>query len=416
MIPAELRTTSTIWLLPFLLLIAIWYEHNQVFPADGYTVASSATANVVLFLIAAVIATSSAWEGSRWARSGMLDYPSPRHRISVLVRVCGPSALIGILIYIATMIVGIRSAGGTGPPDWRVLAIGCSAMLAASVAGFTLGTRVHPLIALPTAFLGTFVWLAFPRSLHPDWLVSLNGDISRCCTNAQDLAPRAVIATVGINLAIVVACAILLTPLATIRPAVAGAISLVIVIVLIIVGSGAWLVHGLGPAPVVARTNGLVCDTSTVRICVWREHDATLPALSAAASESVPRWKQVGIEVPDTFSEADTSNPSVDAARFRVGTATDHANASFALASGLIPDVAQCVTSQGNYSQIMARQQLLGWLLLSGGLSPDDTTTVLQRTGPDASKALTGSEAAANRPTAQQSAWYTRTKAQITTC
>lgn len=414
MIPAELRTTSTVWLIPFLLIIAIWYEHNQIFPADGYAVAASATANIVLFLIASVIATASAWEGSRWARSGMLRYPSPRPRFIVIARIIGPSALTGIVVYVVAMVAGLRSGGGAGWPDGRVLAIGCSAMLAAALAGFTLGTRVHPVVALPTAFLATFFWLAFPRALHPDWLVSLNGDVSRCCTNAQDLAPRAVIATIGINVAVIVVCLVLLTSFAAFRPVTAGTICLALM--LIAAGSGAWLVHGLGPAPVVARTSGLACARTAVRICVWREHDATLPALTAAAQESIPRWRAIGIAVPDTFTEADDAHDPAGSAGFRVGTATDHANASFSLASGLIPDLPHCHSAQGNYTQVMARQEVLGWLLLSGGLSPDETTTVLQRTGPDASDALSRAQAATNQPAAQQATWYSRMSAQITTC
>ncbi len=361
------RVMPVFWFAIPAFLFVGWYASIEPrFPADGYPVGATAAGTATLAFVGSFCAACAAWEGSRLRRARLWDAPSVRSQATIALNALLPVVLVALVAVLVAIAVELVRAG-IGLPDLRLIAMTTLDLVAFSVAGFAAGLLLPFAVAGPLAIVASFIWLAFVPAIQPVWLRHLTGMFRDCCGLAQDLAPRALIASSIVDLGIIGAAALLVAGPALVARRVGGAFAT-------LAGAGVagvLLVGGMTYAPTIPRDTALLeCRTDGgVTICTWPEHRARAAQLARIVATVRAGWQNANIDAPSLFTEADpTVAPAGALAVGFIGVSYTEDDIIGALATGMLPADPNCPTGATGGIAVM---DLAAWYAAAGGMTPD---------------------------------------------
>ena len=373
-----LRSNVAFWLTPVLLIFVIWYVGQLNLGTDRYLLDLSSQGKVALAFVASTLAACTAWEGSRWRRSHLLRIPFRRSMVAITVVSLGPIVVIGEALLIVMLERALWHDGWV-TPDWRVWLTGTSTMLALLVLGFVVGVRTPAAVSVPVVLICSFLWMVALRGLNGDWLPALNSDLIACCSLNEDLDLHAVWANVLFNASLVLGCLVALASRTPMVPRLIG------VLIVLIGFSSSFAVLWQLPTHnmLVSRSTGLVCQQSDVKVCLWKEHTASLATFSTEANKNVMAWQSLGLDVPTAFTEATAADVDSATGGLSAGHSTSPLVADQNLASSVIHRQPICEnTHSSNGDKVILERELVGWLMVRGGATVDRVQPVIA-VGPD---------------------------------
>jgi hypothetical protein len=357
------RISPAAWFLLPVALFAAWYVTLLSWPA-GYGVAATGAATGTLPFIGAFVGGAAAWEGSRLRRGGVWGGPWPRSPLSVSVRATAAPVVAGWISFAAALLVALVTTRSF-PPDFGMLAVAGIDVLAYAAVGFAIGISGPSALAIPIGILLPFLWLAFVPAMNPVWLRHLNGMFRDCCTLAESLSPRPVLASVALDVGFI-AAAILLA-LSGISPS--RRIFGVVAVLAIASSVGVASVAGMGYAPVVARDPAaLECQSSQeTSLCVWPEDATYAPQLQEWSGEVRAAWQAAALPLPPTAVFTEALGPhGPDVVAFRRPEPFTRDRTILAFADAIAPPIIDCPVIS---AESTAGLYLRGWLAAAGGVS-----------------------------------------------
>ncbi|NOK60858.1 MAG: hypothetical protein GFH27_549289n159 [Chloroflexi bacterium AL-W] len=330
--------------------------------SDPYPLAWTSAGASAILIIAPICAACAAWEGGRLRRARWFAWPHVRSTTIVVLTILLPTLVVGLLMIVVALLFQIITSGFVFIPDWRVLSMAIIVLFAHVLLGFAMGVRIPIVVSLPMVFLLSFAWIELPNTLDdPLWLRHLSGIWTFCCLVSTNLAPQAWIGALLVAIGMISMASVLLLQRLRLWQALVSVVPLVIG-----VGVGAYMVQDLDAFPAVARDEGvLVCSTSQPRVCVWPEHETRLEEVAALATEASMAWRQVGVIVPDEFTEGAGGDRGIGS--FGFSMETDRYTLFNSLSRSVLPPVANC-EGQGSVSPREVQTYLVAWLNSVAGM------------------------------------------------
>ena len=404
----RLRISPVVWLAPFLIPFVMWYTSRLPGTSEPYSLALTSDGAFTVFLVSPVCAACAAWEGGRLRRARWVELPHVRSSLVVAGESLLPVCIVGFLAVFAAVMTELLGMDVLALPDLRVLAITFAIITAHALLGFAIGLHTPPVVSVPTMLLMTYSWLALPHALEPPWLRHLNGAGTwlACCSLATDLAPQVSAAVLVVAVGISGSAILLLhRHIQTYHYALAIVPTAIAFIV------GASLVRGFDRDPGIARDASLlVCAPGRPQVCVWPEHHSRLQEVSEIAASAAKRWQEVGIAVPDTFTEGVASSPTER--RFGFSLASQRSDIIGSLAYSLLPPGQDCTFDKPPPypGAPYAEDYLLAWFATTAGMSQTDLAS---RTNPDVLGTVVQIQ---SLPSERQRAWLELNVAAMRAC
>jgi hypothetical protein len=406
---ALVRRSPALWLSPVLLFLIVFFANESLQPAArDYPLALTVTGASEVFLIAPFCAACAAWEGGRIRRAGWIRFPRTRTVVSFTLLALAPTLVVGLATTIFAVLYQFRVAPALALPDLTVLGVACVLVIAHTILGFAIGLHVRPVIAAPSILLVDYAWMVMPMGLYPLWLRHLTGSWTGCCDVTTSLDARALLAVSLVALGLVGTALLLLrVPLSV------GRLGFAVAPIILAFSAGVWVVHPLGADPIVPRSGALVCSDGIPKICVWPEHRAELTHLASLAGHAVATWHDVGVAIPDRYSEerASALPPDAGSIRVRPDLGGNDTAVMLSLAYGALPRPPKCATAgAAPWPGGAAAPYVAVWLTnvagvpladLHGRISPDVINTVA---------------AVRATPSAEQVTWVERNLTAIRDC
>ncbi|AZI57183.1 hypothetical protein EH165_02440 [Nakamurella antarctica] len=328
-----------------------------------YATAGTGAASFTINILGPIAAACGAYEAHRLQCARLLLTVRVRSRAVVVLWQLGPIVVGMFLVFlICTQLVGVLSDLGFYIPDVAVALSALAGLVIYTGIGAILGAVLVPAIAVPAALVGVYLWLAFSPTSELLWLRHLTGVSFDCCVNEFELDGAVLAATVLLAAATVFAACTVVGG----RFAPKGLVSAVVAVIAALLVA-VQLVDHLGPAPVAPRSTAMVCAGEHPRVCLWPEHAAEIDATVLMATAISYEFKEAGIQLPATASEAiadpETTWPfavhpldmSESALRRR-------------LVMGLIP-ADTCAGVRGLTTPDIT---LMAWVMLKAGMSRED--------------------------------------------
>ena len=353
-----LRARPAMWALPVTTVLVILYVRSWPPADDEYGLSHWAHGLSTVYLLGPVAAGFAAWELGRLRAARVLEAPNVRSPFRVaatpLLAVVGAAWL--------AMLVAVLAVGVTGLPPLTLLAAPFGAVLALTAVGALLGATTRLVVAVPVAFLGSYLWMVLPMGAEPLWLRHLTGHWSSCCVIGTEVAPEAAVGALLVDLAVVACCGLLL--LRRRSAVVAGTALLVLAVG---AAGGVLSVRHLGPDPVRPRQDALLCRTvDGVRTCVWPEHSARLTEVSDVAAAAANAWETYGLTPPTAFTEGVSQAPAQVTFGFR-GDATA-ADLARSVSVAVLPPFPACAATSP-WPAYDLQPYLAAWLVAATGLA-----------------------------------------------
>jgi len=337
------RRSAAVWLSPIILFLIVFFANDSLRPASTiYSLAFTVTGASEVFLIAPFCAACAAWEGGRLRRAGWLRLPRTRTVFGFVLLPLAPTLVVGIVSLIVAVLYQFRLAPAFLVPNFTVMAVACAVIIAHTVLGFAVGLHIRSVIAMPSILLLDYIWMVMPPAFNPLWLRHLTGAWTGCRDVTTSLDTRASLAVTLLSLGFAVAAFLLAR--ASLAERHFGAAMIPIILS---VSVGIWLVHSLGPDPVVPRAGSLVCSNGTPQVCVWPEHRNQLARIEPLAAQADAAWQQAGVPGPERYSElrAAALPPGVGSIRLQPSLPQDNRDILVSLAYGALPRPPACAVA-----------------------------------------------------------------------
>lgn len=342
---------AAIVLLPWLFL----YSGNvREWIVTGYWESATAQSSFLLGFIAPACAACAAWEGARIRSAGVLHGSPVRSPATVAVSSLLPVLALGVLsVLLALVLVAPVAWGSTGTPALRMIGLQVLVVAAHTGAGYGAGLLLPPLVALPIALAGSFLWMAYPATLPTFWVRQLNGhNLGECCALDQVIAPRALAAPALVAVGVLAGSLVVVLA----RRRAWRLFAPVPVAVTVIVG--AQLAAPLGYAAARDRDPAaLDCVEDRLVVCLWPEQRAGSAQIRAWSADAGERLRAAGVR-PDlavTFSSVEPSENEV----------------RLAIAGSVLADSFPACAESEPWSGGEALGPLHAWLAITAGLPPE---------------------------------------------
>jgi hypothetical protein len=319
----------------------------------GYWESVTAQSGFLVGFIAPACAACAAWEGARLRASLVLDGTPVRSSLTIAVWSLAPVFVLGASAVALALMLQARLAWGyPGIPSVDLLLLQLLVIASHIAVGHVLG-RILPMVAaLPTALIGSFLWLAYPASLTTFWVRQLNGqNLTECCALNQVAHGRALLAPTLVAAGVLAGFLVLHLARHTWTRLLA-AVPLCLALV-----AGAQIAAPLGYAAAKDRDRDeLICSGDTPVVCLWPEQRAEAVMIHTWGSDAGRRLAEAGVMLENAVTFA-TVKPTEDEVRFLVaGSAM----------TDVYPACAERVPWQGGD----ALAPLMGWLALTAGVDP----------------------------------------------
>jgi len=362
-IRTALRIMPAAWFVLPVAMFSGWFA-TLLHSPEGYGTAATAAASGTIPFVGAFVGGAAAWEGARLRRSGVWGGPWVRGDARIAAGAMAGPIAAGLLAILVAVVVSLIRVGAS-TPDLEIVGVLALDIFTYACLGFALGVLVPSALSVPLAVLLPFIWLAFVPAMYPVWLRHLTGMYRDCCGIAESLAPRALVASVAVDLGVVVAATVAVRVRLPGRPRLLSALAVLTAASVV----GVSAASGMTYAPVVARDPSLLtCSTNNaVRLCLWPEHRDQADLLTTAIGDVVTSWKAAGIDSPTSVTEAWDSQPT-GTLSVRLPDHLSKDGVIFAMATGMLPPAPNCgVATTGG----IAFAYLEAWYAAAGGISSD---------------------------------------------
>ncbi|UQX87892.1 hypothetical protein M6D93_16520 [Jatrophihabitans telluris] len=347
------------WLAVPLLVICFLQSASVRDPSTTYRLAEWAQATEPIFILAPVCAALCAFEVGRLRTGGVLALPAVRPPLRVVICACWWTVSLSAAVL---LVLGWLQAGAQLPPltiAWMCLLV----LVAHSAIAAALATRVSRAVAVPSALVGGYLWLALPPSIEPFWIRHLTGSWGLGCCSV-DVAVSSV-AVAGLTVVNTVLCGLGMA--ACHRIALRTLIVPATVLLLVAGSAGYALVRRLGPDPVEPRRGAVNCAPASISICVWPENLTTLPALTAVVGQAAPIWSRLGVVLPASLSER--RGPHTSVSPFGVSPRMSRSELLASVAQALVPPGPNCGSRP--FESAVLQSYLYLWLVETAGVPGD---------------------------------------------
>ncbi|WP_297748308.1 hypothetical protein [uncultured Tessaracoccus sp.] len=351
---AWFRSSLVIWLLPLMAYTVTVFRNDQLLYGDGSPYWAASLKTDALLLLCMLVAVAAAAEGTRLRRANLIIVSSARLPVT---RLAWPVAMVAVPTSLL-LLIAVCSVGGA--PAWQVWGTAVLSLVAWSAVGLAIGIWLPVVMALPAALVAAYLWVAVTPAIEPPWLRHMSGRWDGCCS--LDTVPDPTVAWGS------VVCSVGLIAVATVLIALrfhgrAGRLVLAAVLAVIVVGTGATA-HGIagdaGHLPRVPRLDRPICTGSEPRVCLWPERAPGLQPVADDVAAIIRHWRNLGIAVPATWSEA-AQRTSKEVASARINVTAGPASYPETLAQGLV-DGCQPPLGTVNEDELQ-EHDVLQWLI-----------------------------------------------------
>lgn len=348
------------WLAIGVVAFSVWYATVITSPA-GYGTAATAAASGALPFIAAFVAGTAAWEGSRLRRGAIWGGPWVRPSWHIAYASLFWPTVTGLMaVAAATLTKHLTVAAGA--PDGAIVAVMALDVVTYGAVGFAIGILTPPALAIPLASSLALLWMAFVPAMYPVWLRHLTGMYRDCCALGESIAPEALLAAAAVDLALIAAAAVCI---AVTTPRLYRAVA---TLAIFAVGAliGVRFASSLTYAPVQPRDGSqLRCaPDGGVELCLWPEHVPASAQVGEAAAGVLTHWSAAGIDAPTVITEG-LGAPTPGTLRVRIfDTSPD--GVVLAMATARLPPDPDC--GHGTTGAV-ALLYLRAWFAAAGGVS-----------------------------------------------
>lgn len=422
---ALLRSSSALWVGPIAIALTIWYANKSsaYAPFDPYVVEHTAAGADPLFLTLAVVAACAAWEGGRLRRAGWLEWPNVRSPLVTVTPLLAPPLVAGLVATVAGLVWKLHIGGAGLLPDTRFLPTFIIVVIALVLFGFAVGACLPPAIAAPATLVGVYLWMALPSTVSdPIWLRHMSGSkLGICCGLEFDIDGRALAAPFVVSAGIIGSALALLYA----RSRTAATRTLVAALPLILgLGGGAAIAHGLPREPVTARSSSLlICSDGAPRVCVWPEHRQLLQEASELASQVVAAWSHIGVGAPSEFTEAFVPSPSSGQRNIGLRTGADNTDIVHAFSLSMLPEWPECeadwagTADQPAFLGADAYDSVLAWFEATAGIPREALERDYGNDGTDGEPSVLATvDRVRSLAPQDQQAWLQTNLAALSTC
>ncbi|MGW4651236.1 DUF7224 domain-containing protein [Kitasatospora sp. NPDC004289] len=374
--------------------IAMYSSNVTGWVTDGYWPSVTAQSTFLLNFTAPAIAACGAWEALKVRRSGVLDAAPARSATTIALSALALVLAVGTGAVLLALILLIPQAGGI--PGWStgvILATELLVVLGHATVGYALGFLLPRMLAVPTALVASFLWMAYPATLDTFWVRQLNGrNLTECCALDEVPSLRAVASILLAELGLVAAGWIWVRLRGNLRYTAVLVLATAVLL-------GALVADPLGYRAAVARPLAeQSCIDGSPRVCLWPEQKPEATRITAWSAKAGEQLRAAGLTPSDTVTPF-TVRPTEDEVRSLVATA-------------LVPKgPPQCAMERGApWPGAKAAGPVAAWVKLKAGAS---ARSVEGRYGPDV-MALVHEIMALPQP--DQLAWFQKNMAALTRC
>lgn len=365
------------WCLPVCIVLSLYY-FSELLPVEPqlYREGVSARLSGALFLPLILGATAAAWEGAKQARLRPSLYSAARPPTQVLLSSLLPVFSSVTVAFFGAMTVRMAIWNLDPPiPDSVLILEGSALILGFTIAGWLIGFVIKSVAAAPIAAVLAYLACVFAALMQNRRMFVLTGDHSGCCGLDQEIDPVAHIAPLLVAMSMIGMgwwISNVLIQRISHRFLVIPVLSIASLLIALWLPSTMEFERGL-----VARSSGLTCEVSTVsdiEYCVWEEQSTELGQLTRVGDATLAAWKpflssplphqvtgkaRVALDDNQSISIAFPDDPS-------------SADLVLALSAGILPEPVNCTTGTPNNG--LAWFYLMTWLMITGGVAPDDPT------------------------------------------
>lgn len=288
------------------------------------------------------------------------------------------------------------------------MGVACGVVVAHTMLGFAIGLHIRPVIAVPGILLLDYIWMVMPPAFNPPWLRHLTGAWTGCCDVTTSLDTRASLAVTSLSLGLAVTAFLLVR-----APLEEWHFGVAMIPIILSFSAGAWLVHALGPDPIVPRSGSLVCSNGTPQTCVWPEHRGQLARIAPLAVQADAAWLEAGVPGPERYSElrAAALPPGVGSIRLQPSLPQDNRDILVSLAYGALPRPPACaVTGTAPWPGGAAAPYVAAWFADVAGVPLSDLQAAVS---PDVIEKVAAVRAT---PPADQANWVKQNMAANRDC
>lgn len=408
------------WCLPVCIVLSLYY-FSDLLPIEPqlYREGISARLSGALFLPLILGATAAAWEGAKQARLKPSLYSATRPPTQVLLSSLLPVFASVTVGFFGAMMLRMAIWGLDPPiPDTVLLLEGSALILGFTIAGWLIGFVIKSVAAAPIAAVFAYLACIFAAILQNRRMFVLTGDHSGCCGLDQEIDPVAHIAPVLVAMSMIGMgwwiTSVLIRRISH-RFLVIPVLSIASLLIALWLPSTMEFERGL-----VARSSGLNCEVSAasdIEYCVWEEQDSELGHLTEVGDATLAAWKPF---LPSPLPKQVTGKARVALDNDRSISIAFPDDPSFAdlvlaLSAGILPEPANCTTGTPNSG--LAWFYLMTWLMVTGGVAPDDPAVqqfdvaLAQSSAPSAF-----AQRLEQHPLEVQQAWYEHAVDAVESC
>lgn len=298
---ALMKRNWAVWSMPLTAFVLISIKSNQPNWYDGYAPWAAAMKVYSLIVLGMVSALAGAAEGGWLRRIGRVDYPSRR---SDLVRF-GIHIVISWLPTATLLVLAVVAAGGMSAVSvWAPAEV---SLFAWTCVGFALGVSLRLVVALPASLILAFGWFALTPAMEPPVVRHLPATWDGCCSLAEVPSGSVMWGSLLMSTTLVFASGLVMRA-ASIGRRVRGASIAALVLVAGLMSSMA-LVRDVGYFPTQRRHADMLCVGTMPTTCFWPEREPRLTQASNQVHAVTDIWRDRGVALPGTLSEATSATP-----------------------------------------------------------------------------------------------------------
>jgi len=392
-----------------------YYLYKTVLIPYPYREGLTALLSAGTFLPLMVAAVASAWEGGRLSDSSVAISTSPRHPLIIATLSILPTFIVVTLSHLAATAIVLASHGVNRPLPEPRLYLGLIALIyGISILSWFVGYFFTNVIGAPLMAVLVYLLAISPSLTSHIGYRAMVADRSTCCGIDEQVDWRSVATPLYIALGLILVSLAIASWL-WIRRGVYPVLGLIgvaaIVAGLVLPGQ---MTNRFATSP--RDADQFICETSTetsIKYCVWPEQRSSLSSIREFADKALKTWSEQGvIGLPKAVSSRKAGQTSDGYLAVSFPPNPTQGAIGLALATGSLPDPSLC---QGQAPRSFGYFQLVIWLAIDGGASPDDTA-FKQFRGRGSSGSLQDALAIRQQPINDQITWYTQNSEALRSC
>lgn len=340
--------------------------HTRLAYREGQTALLSESVYPTLIVIAMV----AAWEGGRLAGGPVSMRSAARSPLAVVGLSTAPGVVSGVAGHLAATAIALIRAGVTPPLPSPRLYLGFVVIaFGIAVVSWMVGYALDTVIGVPLMAALVYLGMLLPLLWDRQPFLALLAEHSTCCSIAQQVDWRAVLAPVVVGSGLTffgVAIAMWVwRPTRWSGPVAAIAVGVLVTGLVL----PAFIAN---PDQVQARDErDLICEqspSSARTYCAWPEQQSDLDAFIRDGDATLNAWATLGLPfAPETITTATMTSGDQDVVAVAFRPEPGRGDIAIALATAVLPEPSTCRDDlMGSYVTSMV------WLALAGGASPDD--------------------------------------------